>query len=121
MNIQNIKICSRILYSNMAIFVSILLFIILSAYQIYKNVKTIETLYYYRIIPLQQLGIIQRNILQIRINIMAEMIFLSENNLQEVKKRIEYSDQLNKVIDDLIEKFSKTNLAPEERKFNSMV
>ncbi|GEM_PF-12028 len=72
--------------------------------------------YKYRFVPVRQLNRIMRNLLQIRVNMVQELIAAEEGNIVEVEKRFESSMKLAEEYQKLWEQFTSSKLTPEEKK-----
>ncbi len=120
---KNMKIAGKIILSCL-IFVVI---IIVLSYQQYNSNQTnnarFETFYADRFVPVRELNILFKNILQVRINMLQEKVAAIDNNWTEFEKRIAFSKKLHEQNAKLWQRYMATTLTTREKqladKFNS--
>lgn len=111
---KNLKINAKILVSNLISLAFLVLVAGTAYYQLNRSINVLEDIYENRIIPLKQLNTVSRDLLQIRVNMLAELVALQQGDMAEVRRRIEYSDRLKKNMEEQLAAFEKTKLTEEE-------
>lgn len=111
---KNLKINAKILVSNLISMAFLLLVAGYGFYQLNASINALQDIYENRIIPLKQMNIVSRDLMQIRVNMLTELIALQEGDKAEVRRRIEDSDRLKKEMEEQLAAFEKTVLTEEE-------
>lgn len=111
---KNLKINAKILVSNLISMAFLLLVAGYGFYQLNHSINALQDIYENRILPLKQLNIASRNLLQIRVNMLQELIALRDGDDEEVKRRLADSDRLKIEMEKQLEAFAGTVLVDEE-------
>ena len=111
---KNLKINAKILVSNLISMAFLLLVAGYGFYQLNTSINALQDIYENRIIPLKQMNIVSRDLMQIRVNMLAELIALQEGDTTEIRRRIDDTDRLKKEMEEQLLAFEKTVLTEEE-------
>lgn len=111
---KNLKINAKILVTNLISLAFLLLVAGYGFYQLSHSINVLKDIYENRIIPLKQMNLVSRDLMQIRINMLSELIALQDGDKAEIRRRIEDSDRLKKEMEEQLAAYEKTVLTEEE-------
>ncbi|MCB1193851.1 MAG: methyl-accepting chemotaxis protein [Leptospiraceae bacterium] len=114
---NNLKIRNKI---GITYFALILLIVFMAVRNYYISNQAKETFNFFYLNNFKHvitLNTIHKNIMQLRINMFAEILSLEEHNKDEILKRIESSNELTKQNDKIWDEYRATILVEKERKF----
>lgn len=112
---NNLKIRNKIITTKAALIVLIIIMTLQGYYTLSKSNATFETFYKDRFIPVRQLNIMFKNILQMRINMLIEIIALTDNDMNEVNRRLDFSDKLSKENDKIWTEYTQSDQTEKEK------
>lgn len=112
---NNLKIRNKIILTKFILIGLIIVMAIQSYYSMTNSNDAFQSFYANNFIPVRKLNLMFKNIMQMRINMLSEVIALSDNNKDEVIKRIELSNELTKENAKVWEEYMQTKLTEKEK------
>lgn len=85
---KDLKINTKILIGNLVILFFLLTVAGYSFYQIREGIEGLRNIYDNRVLPLKSIGIATRSLLQIRINMYAQIAASEDDNKAELERRL---------------------------------
>lgn len=111
---KDLKINTKILIGNLVILFFLLTVAGYSFYQIREGIEGLRNIYDNRVLPLKSIGIATRSLLQIRINMYAQIAASEDDNKAELERRLNDTVIQKKELDKQIDSLKSTVLLPEE-------
>src|SRR6056297_1812398 len=116
---NNLKVAVKVAIGCGLFIVLIVVITLLSNYMLNVTEKNFNSFYADRFIPIKDLNQIQKNLLQMRINMLQEQLAAEHGDWKTVNERIDYSTRLGEEYNKLWDGFMATKLTDEEAKLAS--
>jgi len=116
---NNLRVAVKVAIGCGLFIVLIVVITILSNYMLNVTTKNFNSFYADRFIPLKDLNQIQKNLLQMRINMVQEQIAAEHGDWKTVNERIDFSKRLGEEYNKLWDGYMATKLTEEEAKLAS--
>ncbi len=113
---RNLKVIYKILLSCFMFIALIMGLVVLNYNTITSGDDAFKTFYNDRFVPVRQINTVMKNMLQMRINMLQEIIALEQGNMKEVRERLEYSKELAEDTQKNLDAYLQTYLTTEEKK-----
>ena len=113
---NNLRVAVKVAIGCGLFIVLIVVITLMSYYMLNVTEKDFNGFYADRFIPVKDLNQIQKNLLQMRINMLQEQIAAEHGDWKTVNERIDYSKRLGEEYNKLWDGFMKTKLTVEEEK-----
>lgn len=111
---KDLKINTKILIGNLVVLTFLLIVAGYSFYQIREGINGLRNIYDNRVLPLKSIGIATRSLLQIRINMYAQLAASEDDNKAELEHRLSDTVLQKKELEKQIDSLKSTVLLPEE-------
>ncbi len=115
---RNLKVIYKILLSCFMFIALVIGLVVVNYTTITKSDTAFETFYKDRFIPVRQINSIMKNMLQMRINMLQEIIALEQGNMKEVNERLSYSKELAEDTQKNLDSYLQTYLTSEEKRLS---